>query len=67
MKAILDWPCSAAGTAVLAFAGNDWPPRLSVSKHDPLPKVSQAQTDAQPARISIYVPLFTRSTRQRHQ
>jgi len=50
---------AAAGTAVLAFAGNALATqKLSVKQSTTslTIKVSQAQTDAQPARISIYVP-----------
>jgi hypothetical protein len=48
-----------AGTAALAFAGNALATqKLSVKQSTTslTIKVSQAQTDAQPARISIYVP-----------
>jgi hypothetical protein len=60
MKTILRVAVLAAvGTAVLAFAGNAWATqKLSVKQSTTslTIKVSQAQTDAQPARISIYVP-----------
>src|SRR5882762_10381565 len=48
-----------AGSAVLAFAGNALATqKLSIKQSTTslTIKVSQAQTDAQPARISIYVP-----------
>jgi hypothetical protein len=60
MKTILRLAVLAvAGTAVLAFAGNALATqKLSVKQSTTslTIKVSQAQTDAQPARISIYVP-----------
>jgi hypothetical protein len=60
MKIILRLAVLAvAGTAVLAFAGNALATqKLSVKQSTTslTIKVSQAQTDAQPARISIYVP-----------
>ena len=60
MKPILRLAVLAvAGTAVLAFAGNALATqKLSVKQSTTslTIKVSQAQTDAQPARISIYVP-----------
>lgn len=60
MKTILRLAVLATvGTAVLAFAGNAWATqKLSVKQSTTslTIKVSQAQTDAQPARISIYVP-----------
>ena len=60
MKTILRLAVLATvGTAVLAFAGNALAtPKLSVKQSTTslTIKVSQAQTDAQPARISIYVP-----------
>jgi hypothetical protein len=60
MKTILRLAVLAvAGTAVLAFAGNALATqKLSVKQSTTslTIRVSQAQTDAQPARISIYVP-----------
>jgi len=60
MKTILRLAVLAVvGTAVLAFAGNALATqKLSVKQSTTslTIKVSQAQTDAQPARISIYVP-----------
>ena len=60
MKTILRLAVLAvAGTATLAFAGNALATqKLSVKQSTTslTIKVSQAQTDAQPARISIYVP-----------
>lgn len=60
MKTILRLAVLAlAGTAVLAFAGNALATqKLSVKQTTTslTIKVSQAQTDAQPLRISIYVP-----------
>jgi hypothetical protein len=60
MKPILRLAVLAlAGTAVLAFAGNALATqKLSVKQTTTslTIKVSQAQSDAQPARISIYVP-----------
>jgi hypothetical protein len=60
MKIILRLAVLAlAGTAVLAFAGNALATqKLSVRQTTTslTIKASQAQTDAQPARISIYVP-----------
>lgn len=60
MKTILRLAVLATvGTAVLAFAGNAWATqKLSVKQSTTslTIKVSQAQADAQPARISIYVP-----------
>ena len=60
MKTILRLAVLAvAGTAVLAFAGNALATqKLSVKQSTTslTIKVSQAQSDAQPARISIYVP-----------
>jgi hypothetical protein len=60
MKTILRLAVLAvASTAVLAFAGNALATqKLSVKQSTTslTIKVSQAQTDAQPARISIYVP-----------
>jgi hypothetical protein len=60
MKTILRLAVLAlAGTAVLAFAGNALATqKLSVKQTTTslTIKVSQAQTDAEPARISIYVP-----------
>ena len=60
MKTILRLAVLAlAGTAVLAFAGNALATqKLSVRQTTTslTIKASQAQTDAQPARISIYVP-----------
>ena len=60
MKTILRLAVLAiAGTAVLAFAGTALATqKLSVKQSTTslTIKVSQAQTDAQPARISIYVP-----------